>query len=337
MQTGQRNTRKFLSKRLSVGLLSLLPVVLLVLAGKRFFSPVPWGSYAILSTAHWARLNSPGYVWLKNGDLAHLERNGRGRFQVCYQKVDVKGSVSAVCQGPELPVNIYPDDFYPSPDEKWIACTRLPDPSFYKMILVSADGKASLPLPATFLAWMPDSHSFVTSGLTSPGPLTVRRFGSHQTETIPGWTPSDAPVPLNSMPDGPNFLVVADVFPPATTVRSFEISKPGRVQQSWNVPVPQGTDFGSVFASPDNKHLLWAMYTVNPTRWTAWLRRLLPSAQATPEPRVSYFLSDVHGDSMHPILNFFVCEPGGLPPLWMPDSKHLSFLYKEQLYLIEVD
>jgi hypothetical protein len=337
MQTTPRNTRKFLSKRLSVGLLSLLPVVLLVLAGKRFFSPVPWGSYAILSTAHWARLNSPGYVWLKNGDLAHLEKNVAGRFQICYQKVDVKGSVNANRNGPELPANIYPDEFCPSPDEHWIACLRLPDPSFYKSIIVSADGKTSFSLFATFLAWMPDSHSFVTCGLTSPGPLTVRHFGARRTETIPGLTPSDAPMPLRSLPEGPNFYVVTHVVPPVAIVRSFPISNPGTVQQSWKVSGPPDADVGSVTASPDNMRLLWVVYTTKPSRWSAWLHRLLPSVQSDPEPKVSYFLSDVHGDAMHPILNFFVCEPGGLPPLWTPDSKHLSFLYKEQLYLIEVD
>jgi hypothetical protein len=112
------------SKRLLIRLVVLLAVLVLAIVGNTLLSPLPSGAYPVLSTAEWADRVSltthyPHYTWLANGDLAYLERDTHGLFEVCYQQMNDKGSIGEVRHGPELPTGVpsghFLGTFCPSP------------------------------------------------------------------------------------------------------------------------------------------------------------------------------------------------------------------------------
>lgn len=257
MQTTLRRPRKFLSKRLSVQLFCLLTVVVLAFLGKTYLmSPLPRGAYPVLSTSQWADRSPdwPHYTWLGNGDLAFLSMNQHGTFGVCYQKMNSDGPLGEVRNGPELPRDIqvgpyWSGEFFPSPDEQWVAYIRLSNANRdNETVLVSADGKSTHSVPGVFEVWLPDSRSFLIDSPGLPFSVRVHHLDSPHTETIPGTSATDMPMPISGIVNGPKFLI------------------------------------GS-FAVP----------------------------------------SDFMGGTV------------GTSPTWTPDSKHLSFIYKDQLYLVPVD
>ena len=50
-----------------------------------------------------------------------------------------------------------------------------------------------------------------------------------------------------------------------------------------------------------------------------------------------FFVSDLHGDHRHRILTDGIGASEDIDLRWTPDSKHLSFLSHNQLYLVPVD
>ncbi len=354
MQTPQRNPPKLLSRRLAVSLCSVLVVGLCVWGSAFFWSPLPRGAYPVVSTAQWAGRNPryPQYApfrWMPNGDLAHLEMSANGLLQVCYQKMHASGPVGGMRRGPEIPLGRLASTFAPSPDEKWVAYLQLANTGQYRTALVSADGKTpptAPPIGEYFSGWLPDSRSFLCITTMAPLVLKVYHLDSSPTETIPPALQVDMPTPLSTLPRGPDFLIGGRFYQPlrtgglamnypTMTMRSFQGSQPSVVQRTWQASVPLDMEFGYATVSPDNQRLLWLTAIVKPSLFTQWLTRLFPARMKVSPARSSYYLSDLHGQNMHRILDDRRGRTYSLA--WTPDSKHLSFVYNEQLYLIPVD
>ena len=290
---------------------------------------------------------APKYCWLPNGDISYLETNARGLPQVCYRKVDTAGA-GPVRFGPELPPGPPYYSVTPSPDEQWVAYTREVGAPLYQTTVVSAVGKPKAAFKEQFVGWLSDNRSFLTVTFAAP-PITlkVHHLDSASIESIPqpeGWT---TPFVMTRRIDSPDFLIsdsFAQPMPgsplarnyPNMTQRTFQAAKPGIVPQTWTVSAPDAT-FGATVASPDNKHLLWVTTTRKPVPMDQWLHRLFPKRTVAFKTSTDYYISDLHGNHRHPIMEGGLNRVPYLAPTWTPDSKHLSFLYNNHLYLVPVD
>jgi len=348
MQTQSSTGPRFGSKRRRIALLAGA-VVLLVMIGKYLASPLPRGAYPILSTAGWAgQLNHPSsHVWLPNGDLAFLQNDAGGMSQVCYQRMDAARPIGPIRRGPELPLNNRFPVFIPSPDEQWVAYMQLTPPGKFQTFVLSSDGKTTHQAGEYFSGWLGDSRSYLCRSIQTTG-TKVYHVDSPTTETIPGVASWDAPTPLTTCATGTSFLIGGSFFNPiqnagkpqnypSMTLRSFSVANPKTLERQWQATVPPNMQFGLAYVSPDNRHLLWYTAKLADSRWSKWLARLNPkwNKGATFEPH--YFLSDLNGNHMHPALTNIMGGTVNLNPQWTPDSKHVSFVYNNQLYLVPVD
>jgi hypothetical protein len=355
MQKNQRNTLRFVSKRVSLTL-CLLTVALLGIVVRSFFSAVPSRAYPVLSTTGWTGVGpqyakSRPYQWLANGDLAYVERDAQGALQVCYQKMDARGPVGGVRKGPRLPPQAMGCWFYPSPDEKWIAYL-LPGPgNAYQAAVISADGKTTQIIASArerFIAWLSDSRSFVTRCDVPHSILKVYHLGSTHTETIAGHPTSAAPVLMDGGAMGSEFLIGGLLGPPpglsATRedpsmmiLRCFRVSQPDAVPQTWRVRVPTDNEWGIGFVSPDHRQILWMTEGHHPSSFTQWSTGLIPSWGNSGKMNRRFFISDLRGNHRHRILSNMSEESYEIEPRWTPDSKHLSYIERNHLYLVAVE
>ena len=352
-----RGPHKFHLRRLSVRLFCLLAVVVLGILGLRaILSPLPSGAFPVLSTAEWAERASPTtlhphYVWLANGDVAYLQKDAQGLFEVRYQKMSDLGAVGKARPGPKLPVeesaSPFWGDFFPSPDEQWVAYRPYSDNN--QTGVVSADGQTRYTLTVSFESWFSDSRSFVATSTSDVSPWAVHHLDSRRTESIPSMTGFGC-VTVSAMAQGPDLLVGKFARDPRSsvevewldstmTLRSLHLSPQEIVTQQWPVQIPRGAEYGSVSASPDNRYLLWSMRMMpkRPPIWVQWLWRVNPNWFLPNRTEMRYFVSDIHGGDMHSVLNRSLCGTGDFAPLWTPDSKHVSFIYHDQLYLAPID
>lgn len=90
-------------------------------------------------------------------------------------------------------------------------------------------------------------------------------------------------------------------------------------------------------ASPDGKHLLWYTQKGNVSILEAWLQRWYPRWHRKTPRIFTCYLSDMHGNGLREIWSETIEPHQTLLPEWTPDSKHLSFIYQEQLYLLPID
>jgi hypothetical protein len=350
-RTSNRPQRRLSKRSLVKRLILTIGVVLSVVCVRTFFPALPAGAYPVLSTARWAKQNAgsmyvPHYRWLANGDLAYLETNARGVLQVCYQKMDARGRVGEIRYGPELPPGPSVNSFLPSPDERWVSYLQLLNAGQYQTVLVSADGKTTRTFPEILSAWLPDSRGFLFSPTGVAPCLKIEYLDAARTETIPG-PYMRMPISISRLSNGPNFITGSSFFrptalpgmlpsSPGVTLRSFSTSKPTVPLETWQPSLPPEASFGTAYPSPDGKQLLWTVWMLRTPSWMQWFHRWIPAWRSGGAGKNSYFLSDLRGAHMKPVLSFPV---GGAnsAPTWTPDSKHLSFIYKQQLYLLPVD
>lgn len=350
MQTAPPTSPKRRLKRRRLLVFGLPAVLLLAALCKIFFSPIPRNAYPILSTSRWTTIrpgDPPYYVWLANGDIAHLERNARGMFQICYQRANATGPVGGVRYGPELPSDAAYHYFTSSPGGKAIAYLRVSASQTLETVVLSAEGKELRTAPGHLMGWLPNEQGFLTQSPSAFNVLEIHSLDPKEdkNEMIQARGPVYQPLPIDSIASGPDFLVGGSLSTASTVIRSISARPPYSDQKRWQVEAPlqleEGigetrADFAIPNASPDRRHLLWRVYFTKPPRWRQWLGRFVPRLRSKQETRVGYALSDMQGHNVHPLLNTLVHE-AELYPFWTPDSKHISFIYHDQLYLMPID
>ncbi len=361
MQVNPKFLRRLPSKRLSARLLSLLAVVLLGgLLKSCFLSPLPSNAYPVLSTAEWKsllqRYTVPPYHWLANGDVAYLKSSPDDRLQVCYQKMNSAGPIGSPRPGPVLPAqsvrhrSFMSGFFLPSPNEKWVACTHVDVTNKVSMDLVSNDGKTIRQITGSsdlFASWLPDSHRFLAISIGVFPAVKLQDIDSPVTLPLPGMN-RDVP-PLEILSPNATSLILGARFNgpirnggqpfnyPEMKMRSVSAANPKEVLRTWEISVPTDMDFGSVAPSPDGKRLLWTTGSLKNSKVTQLLDRILPHRSRIHPAQMCYFLSDIDGRNRHPIFSDSLLRPRSLALAWTPDSRHLSFIYKDYFYLVPVD
>jgi hypothetical protein len=287
---------------------------------------------------------------MANGDVAYLRKNSNGLFQVCYQPMSATGPMGAVRTGPELPSTAQFGQFYPSPDEQWVAFSQA-NGRGNRTVLLSADGKTTRSIGSageSFSTWLPDSRSFLSLCIQPRPGMKVTHLDTPRTEFIAALTPLEMPSPMFEFANGPDFQIgryfnnsQPNAGPagnaPTITVRSFPMSKPDVVRKTWTVPVPPGCQDAVAYVSPDRKHLLWITVTIKPPVTSTWLNGAFGTRSPMPNYETHCYLSDLNGNNRRPIMEDVARRFGEVSPSWTPDGKHLSFLYQNQLYLVPID
>jgi len=318
--------------------------------------PMPSGAYPVLSTAAWAKqgpqtIYGLPYHWMANGDVAYLRKNTNSRYQVCYQQMDAHGPVGLARLGPELPTNSQAGLFFPSPDERWVAISMADNKNKYRTVLLSADGQTRRTIGETnetFKGWLSDSRSFLSLCFRPTLGLKIRHLDSPHTEMILGTSPTDIPEPLFEFATGPEYQIGSfynfnqannGISQAGTqmTMRSYDVSKPEAAPKTSQVSVPPGSEYAAGFVSPDGKHLLWIANTRRRTSGSSWINGLfaLRTGGAIYETRC--YISDLSGNHRRPILEDIAGHFGEISPVWTPDSKHLSFVFQNQLYMVPIE
>ena len=354
MQKPPAASPKFKLKLLySLGL-CLLVVIGLGMCGKDYlYAPLPRGAYPVLNTGRWLErrpqfMLSPKFCWLPNGDISYTETSVHGLPQICYQKMDASGPVGVVRYGPELSPGPMLCSAVPSPDEHWVAYSRMLSFGSFQTWVVSADGKAQCTVKELFMGWLADNQSFMSISFAPPQTsYKVHHLDRSAIETLPnpeGWS---TPFVLTRLLDSPNFLMSGiflqpmpgsdrTVNYPNMEMRIVQTAGHDIVPQAWTVSAPAAT-YGVAIASSDNSHLLWITSTRKPAPMDQWLHRLFPRRKVAIKNSSDYYISDLHGNHRRRILEGGLNRVENLYPTWTPDSKHLSFLYKDKLYLIPID
>jgi hypothetical protein len=355
LNASQRGFSALLSKWRSLWLLCLLTVVTLAAFG--WFSFVfrfPRGAYPVLSTVGWSGQTTDfpqatPYQWLPNGDLAHFEKGPHGKLQICYQKMDDRGPVGAVRRGPEILSPTPSENAVLSPDGQWVACQEISASGQPRTVLISTDGKTTRTLSVVYYAWMPDSRSLLIISTIAPCPLQVLHFGSPHTETLPAATRKYGLIPGLLAPNSPTFLAAGEGPtaqqstggpPPLSStiiLQRLDVAHPATILEQWSAARPAGMEHVAVLASMDNRHLFWACERKSTPAVIQRFRNILHLEPTERDSRVSYYLSDLHSGHMQSILASGLDGSMAVSPVWTPDNKHVSFIYKNQFYLLPIE
>ncbi len=253
--------------------------------------------------------------------------------------------------GPQFPDEPLAGTFLASPDEHCVAVMQPSLSKEFQFVLVSDDGKPTRPAaPAgeTVLAWLPDSKGVITLADLSTFALNIRYFDTSKVETIRQVNDGEWPSFLTLPDQGQSFQISGLYYRsglpgyksknyPTMRFREFDIDHPVKVLREWQTAVPSRPDFGNAIASPDNRHLLWTTYSLKPSRITQWFEQVMPSWAQYPHPRISFYISDLDGSHSHSVMQELWGKEKCTDPQWTPDSKHLCFVYKDQLYFVPVD
>ena len=178
---------------------------------------------------------------------------------------------------------------------------------------------------------------------------------SVQRMIIPGLAHFDAPQCVDSsgrlvgFKDNPNIApfklsaqLVHQKFEFMEMVR-VDPAHPDSKPDQWNVAIPRNAGLGICRVAPSGDRLLWLVQGDTTPAIVRKLRSLIPGLR--PSFRISnrWLVSGLRGENMHEIAAYRD-DPvlSGEPirytlPLWMPDSKHISFVHENILYTRPVD
>ena len=146
---------------------------------------------------------------------------------------------------------------------------------------------------------------------------------------------------------------------PAFTFVEFDPLAPSRELRRWKVRVPKDAESGKIALSPKADRILWLTYPKR-SEFSRWLSGMVPGKKPTQSygyelivptgaPREEVLqVSRLDGSDMHLLArlseNGYTQKNGykiRYSPLnsirWLPDGKHISFLYHQDLYIAPID
>jgi hypothetical protein len=103
---------------------------------------------------------------------------------------------------------------------------------------------------------------------------------------------------------------------------------------------PAGQETAMPGFSPSGERIAWSCFEPTAPSRTAWLHRLFPWVPASPQARLSLWITRLDGSQAREIGHINVTpeeQSPGLLPRWLPDGRHLSFVYNDVLYTLPAD
>jgi hypothetical protein len=128
-------------------------------------------------------------------------------------------------------------------------------------------------------------------------------------------------------------------------ITQTSLGVPVRPQRRYSLLVPPHHDVDKIVLSPDGKQAAWLMQTEAVHPILAWAHRLVPAIAAPSQHRIELWVSRVDGSEMHEIGHLSGPKDGANADIWLndytlnwlPDSRQLSFIYKEALYIVPAE
>ncbi len=129
---------------------------------------------------------------------------------------------------------------------------------------------------------------------------------------------------------------------PVETFVEFNLNDPNQRARVWTVPVPADAASFYCLAAPTHDRLLWIVQSNRTTPLSAILQKLPRPFKQPTRYLCRWMVSNLDGRNMHTITEFEISDlyfnrPDLVSPQWNPDGKHVSFEYKNALYLMPVN
>jgi len=127
---------------------------------------------------------------------------------------------------------------------------------------------------------------------------------------------------------------------PVRSFVEFNLNHPELPGKSWTVPVPSDAATFNCVVSPQHDRLLWIVQSKYLPAFTQLSQRFPKPIRQHPVYMDRWMVSDLAGNHMHTIAEFedertdhHFYRPDPIYPKWMPDGKHVSYEYKDALYM----
>jgi hypothetical protein len=256
-----------------------------------------------------------------------------------------------------------------SPDGKWFLCSA----RWGECLLAEVNGTRHYLYPDAEgglcyrkTLWLPDSrhwieryginaqthrlllHDTQNPKLSVPLPLKANSTAEAMDRVVPPDIAVVVDWPEEGMDDFGEPLVTADLPPTKQVPLSLVPWRAGgKPFAHYSVAVPFGLEHYHFEISPDAKHLAWQVTVQRPASLQAWLHRYLPVVKAVRYKTTAVWVSNIDGSNRHDLGHVLETanpsednEPQAESLLkelkWLPDSKHLSFEYKDALYVVPI-
>lgn len=304
----------------------------------------------------------PMYYWSGSNDLTYFSKGTDGTPHLFRRSATTPGKAP----GKEGPAVYLRGGRYAgqlSPDGKWFVewhrnKLRQSLPTF-----VSMDGtqrREGQPTWGTEGVWTPDSASMVSEVWRSGGALD--RYdpttGLKQTATLPGlenfysFQNIDSSGHLVAFKEGPLILHFGKLtgiptvnYPTAKMIR-LDVAHPEIKPDQWTVAVPQNIDDNGIcLLAPTCDRILWIVHGDTTPPILRRLRRYIPRLSTSYGVGYRWLVSGLHGEEMHEVASYRSQALGtiGSPhdvysrPRWMPDGRHISFIFRNTLYTRSIE
>jgi hypothetical protein len=302
------------------------------------------------------------YFWTNGGDLLHSERNTDGSIAVMRDHLTLFNTLQ---RDDAPPVQIPKGALFlrPTPDGNGLLYGK---PSALRghsvdVRLLDANGANDRPLSVfwvTNVAWMPDGNQWIASRFDADylNRLDGMPYRMLNTRSLSAWPPFVLGVNAQGHaisaggsdqfePSGP-FQRGNSLHYPTAVLTEFDPAAPATHPKSWNVTMPPESVRGRLILSPSTDRILWIVEKQS-SGLSSWLSRFQWGYNRPYSGDEALYVSQLNGTGMKQIFsaptqrqrrgaNVTIKVP--LTDLqWLPDGKHISFVYEDSLYIAPVD
>ncbi|MCW3053060.1 MAG: hypothetical protein JWN14_2230 [Chthonomonadales bacterium] len=120
------------------------------------------------------------------------------------------------------------------------------------------------------------------------------------------------------------------------TLYQCVFGKTAELQKCADIPISTGARIDEAALTSDGKRLAWIEDTETRSPVRSFLHRLIPAIKETPNATASLWVSRIDGTAKRE--SGFVTAPHKSDVLalqWLPDNRHLSFVYGDTLYIVK--
>jgi hypothetical protein len=286
----------------------------------------------------------PNYYWSANNDVTFFGRNG-----ILFRLTRANGVDTPPQQGP----NYNGDDFLDSPlspDGKWFVEWHLKSVFYRRPEFLSMDGKTQHKGSLTGGpegVWLPGSPPLFASigvpnntlDLYHPDSDVVQKLPFSALPHFDGLLSVDSHGRLVGFEGTRSFARF--VGPRSTPSPNYpfmrmarvDLTDPRKQPERWKIRVPESGEDGWALLSPQGDRVLWTVLSIKMLRWTSLVNHYLPGITRVSGIQCHWLVSGLHGENMREIAAYTdnPSDPYSAPR-WMPDGRHISFIYQATLY-----
>ncbi|MCW3095808.1 MAG: hypothetical protein JWL77_1426 [Chthonomonadaceae bacterium] len=309
------------------------------------------------------------YVWLTNDEILLFRHNPDKTLTLLRQKVLPPGNVGAATPLPLAPL-AQPSGVTISPDRASIHVLYHHNGAPRKKRMTSEfvslrDGRSSGVLPGWALGeWCEGAQSVCECEYNKMLTATIHYYDGRKDEEIVVNGVTDSPLmtgnvwPLFVEPTGrvvargdsyydgivtpAQKATLGNKLSPVCTFVEFNLKDPDKKGRIWTVPVPEDAASFYCQAGPGHDRLLWTVQSNRMPPLSAITQKLPRPFKRSSRYLCRWMVSNLDGHNMHTIAEFEISDlyfnrPDLISPQWTPDGKHISFEYKNALYLMAAE